>query len=85
MMPAARSRWPGEIGDPAGELLALAELSIAADYAGDHDDAVRLARQAGQVAAGIPGALARMCSYTLTIVLANAGTWPKPRASAWRA
>ena len=62
-----------QIGDPAGELLALADLSFDADYAGDHDEAVRLARQAGQITAGIPGGLARMCSYVLTIVLADAG------------
>jgi DNA-binding CsgD family transcriptional regulator len=62
-----------EIGDPAGELLALAELSLGAYYAGDHDEAVRLARQAGQVAAGIPGGLARTCSPVLTMVLAGAG------------
>ena len=62
-----------QIGDAAGELLALAELSFQADYAGDHDKAVRLARQAGQIAAGIPGGLARMCSYVLTSVLADAG------------
>ena len=62
-----------EIADPVGELLALAELSLAADYAGDYDDAVRLARQAGQIAAGIPGSLARMCSGVLSIVLADAG------------
>ena len=62
-----------EIGDPVGELLALAELSLDADYAGDYDDAVRLARQAGQAAAGVPGSLARMCSGVLTIVLADAG------------
>jgi len=62
-----------QIGDPAGELLALAELSFQADYAGDHDEAVRLARQAGQIAAGIPGGLARRCSYVLTSVLADAG------------
>ena len=62
-----------EIGDPVGELLALVELSLDADYAGDHDEAVRLARQAGQITAGIPGALARMCSSVLTIVLADAG------------
>ena len=62
-----------EIGDPAGELLALVELSLGADYAGDHDEAVRLARQAGQITAGIPGALARLCSSVLTIVLADAG------------
>ena len=70
-------------------MLALAELSLAADYAGDHDEAVRLARQAGQITAGIPGAIARMCSYVLTSVLIEAGdlaaaervcaaAWPGP-------
>jgi non-specific serine/threonine protein kinase len=62
-----------EIGDPAGELLALAELSLGAYYAGDHREAVRLARQAGQITAGIPGRLTRTCSYVLTMVLAAAG------------
>ena len=62
-----------EIGDPAGELLALVELSFEADYAGHYDEAVRLARQAGQIAAGVPGGLARRCSYVLTSVLADAG------------
>jgi hypothetical protein len=62
-----------EIGYPAGELVALMGLSFDADYAGDHAGAVRLARQAGQITAGIPGGLARMCSYVLTIVLADAG------------
>jgi predicted ATPase/DNA-binding CsgD family transcriptional regulator len=62
-----------EIGDPVAELRALVGLSLGAFYAGDHDEAVRLARQAGQIPAGIPGSLARMCSYVLTIVLAEAG------------
>jgi predicted ATPase/DNA-binding CsgD family transcriptional regulator/transcriptional regulator with XRE-family HTH domain len=62
-----------EIGYPAGELVALMDLSFDADYVGDHAGAVRLARQAGQITAGIPGGLARMCSYVLTIVLADAG------------
>ena len=62
-----------EIADPVGELLALAELSLAADAAGDYDDAVRLARQAVQITAGIPGYLARTCSGVLSIVLADAG------------
>jgi len=62
-----------EIGDPVGELLALVDLSFDADYGGDHDEAVRLARQAGQITAGIPGPLARTCSYVLTIVLTDAG------------
>jgi predicted ATPase len=43
-----------EIGDPAGELLALVDLSFDADYAGQHDEAVQLARQAGQITAGSP-------------------------------
>jgi DNA-binding CsgD family transcriptional regulator len=62
-----------QIGDPAGELLALVELSLEAYYAGDHDEAVLLARQAGQITAGIPGSLTRRCSYVLTTVLAGAG------------
>jgi predicted ATPase/transcriptional regulator with XRE-family HTH domain len=62
-----------QIGDPTGELLALIDLSFDADYAGRHDEAVRLARQAGQITAGIPGGLVRLCSYVLTGVLAGAG------------
>jgi predicted ATPase/DNA-binding CsgD family transcriptional regulator/DNA-binding XRE family transcriptional regulator len=62
-----------QIGDQAGELLALTELSFDAYYAGHHDEAVRLARQAEQVAAGIPGPLARRGSYVLITVLAGAG------------
>jgi DNA-binding CsgD family transcriptional regulator len=62
-----------QIADPAGELLALVDLSWDADYVGRHDEAVRLARQAGQITAGVPGSLARGCSYVLTAVLANAG------------
>jgi hypothetical protein len=58
---------------PVGEVLALNDLSFDAYYAGDHDEAVRLARQAGQVTAKIPGPLARTCSYMLTVVLAGAG------------
>jgi predicted ATPase/DNA-binding CsgD family transcriptional regulator len=61
-----------EIGAPAGELLALVELSLDAYYAGNHDEAVRLARQAGQIM-GIPGGLARGCSAVLTGVLVSAG------------
>ena len=62
-----------KIGNPGAELLALAALSLDADYAGDHDEAVRLARQAGQITAGVPGLLARLCSAVLTSVLADAG------------
>jgi non-specific serine/threonine protein kinase len=62
-----------EIGDPVGEGQALAELSLDATYVGDHDEAVRLARQAGQITAGIPGPFARTCSAVLAMVLTNAG------------
>ena len=62
-----------QIGDPAGELLALAELSFDAHHAGNHAEAVRLARQAERITAGISAALARLCSSALTIVLAGAG------------
>ena len=62
-----------EIGHPVGEVLALEELSFYAYYTGDHDEAVRLIRQAGQITVGIPGGLARLCSSVLTIVLADAG------------
>jgi predicted ATPase/class 3 adenylate cyclase/DNA-binding CsgD family transcriptional regulator len=62
-----------EIGYPFGELLALAGLSGAANFAGDHEDALQLTRQAAQIAAGISGSLARVCSYLLTGVLIGAG------------
>ena len=62
-----------EIGYRVGEVLALVALSWAVSYAGDHDDAVRLARQSAQVAVGIPGSLARACSFALTGVLISAG------------
>jgi predicted ATPase/DNA-binding CsgD family transcriptional regulator len=62
-----------ELAYPAGELLAGADLSLAALYAGDYGEAVRLARLAAQVTAGIPGSLARRCSFYLTIALIEAG------------
>jgi DNA-binding CsgD family transcriptional regulator/tetratricopeptide (TPR) repeat protein len=58
-----------ELGYPFGEALALGVLGIAAEGAGDLDEAERLARQAGQVSADISGTLARWCSYVLTWVL----------------
>jgi non-specific serine/threonine protein kinase len=69
-----------EIEYPVGEVLALVELSLET-YAGDHDEAVRLARQAGQITAGIPGALARLCSSVLTVVLAGAGDLAASRSA----
>jgi predicted ATPase/DNA-binding CsgD family transcriptional regulator len=62
-----------EVGYPAGEVMALGGLSFTTSYAGDHRSAVQLARQAAQIADGIPGVLARLCDYGLTVVLTEAG------------
>jgi hypothetical protein len=62
-----------EAGYPGGEARSPVSLSRAAMAADDRGSAVRLARQAGQITAGIPGALARLCSLLLTMVLAGAG------------
>ena len=62
-----------QVGYPVGELLGLAEFSWEANDTGDHDDAVQLARQAAQVTAGVPVALARSCGFLLTAVLTDAG------------
>ena len=62
-----------ELRYPAGEALALVDLSLAALYTGDLDSGVRLARQAEQITAGIPGWIVRTCSMTLTAVLTAAG------------
>jgi DNA-binding CsgD family transcriptional regulator len=62
-----------EIGYPRGEVEALGHLAIAAEYAGDLDGAVRLARQAGQITAGVPGLIARWCGWLLAEVLITAG------------
>ena len=62
-----------ELGYPAGEALALARLSLVASDADDLDSAVQLARQAEQIPADIPGWIARICSYIVTVVLIEAG------------
>jgi predicted ATPase/DNA-binding CsgD family transcriptional regulator len=62
-----------ELGDPAGEAMALMGLGLAAWYAGDIDDALQLCRQVRQVAADIPGWIARSCSDLLAAALAEAG------------
>jgi predicted ATPase len=61
-----------EIAYPLGQVLALAHLAFAAAYAGDLDGAVRLARQAGQITAGVPGSIARWCGYVLACALMEA-------------
>jgi predicted ATPase/DNA-binding CsgD family transcriptional regulator len=62
-----------EGGYPGLEAIALAFLGVAASLTGDRDGAVRLARQAQQIEAEIPGAIARVFSRILTVVLTEAG------------
>jgi predicted ATPase/DNA-binding CsgD family transcriptional regulator len=63
-----------ELGYPAGEALALANLSLGAYYAGDLADAVAWARQTQRIdLAGIPGWIARRCNDFLVLVLLQAG------------
>jgi hypothetical protein len=62
-----------ELAYPVGEALALAGLRGAATLAGDHDEAVRLARHAEPVTARIPGVLARLYNRALTGMLITAG------------
>jgi DNA-binding CsgD family transcriptional regulator/tetratricopeptide (TPR) repeat protein len=62
-----------EIGDPAGEAMALMGLGLVAWYASDIDDALQLYRQVRQIAADIPGWIARSCSDLLAAALAEAG------------
>ena len=61
-----------ELGYPFGQAFATNGLVIAAWYDGDLDDAVQLARQAGQIP-DIPGTAARLCGYLLAGALAEAG------------
>jgi predicted ATPase/DNA-binding CsgD family transcriptional regulator len=62
-----------QIGYQTGEIRALGRLSSTAAWSGDLDEAVRLAREGTQAAAGAPGAVARWCSYELTAALIDAG------------
>ena len=73
-MPAVPWPWPGKLGYPAGEAAALMQLSLAAYYAGDLENAVDWARQACRIdPAAIPGWVARTCGCMLTIALIEAG------------
>jgi predicted ATPase/DNA-binding NarL/FixJ family response regulator len=62
-----------EVGYPAGEAWALLVLSGTASAGGNPGEAVRLARQAGQVPGEIPGLLAGFCSWFLARALTEAG------------
>ena len=61
-----------ELGYPFGQVYATTGLVIAALYAGELDDAARLARQGGQIP-DIPRGAARVCGYLLAVILAEAG------------
>ena len=62
-----------ELGYPAGLVLALADLSVAALEAGDPGAALQLARQAEHIPAEVPGWIARRRSFTLSDALLEAG------------
>jgi DNA-binding NarL/FixJ family response regulator len=62
-----------ELGDPAGEALALVQGAIVALNAGDFDGGLQLASQAQQITAGIPGWIARGAGNILTAALIQAG------------
>jgi non-specific serine/threonine protein kinase len=62
-----------EVGYPVGEAVALSELSWEASYVGDFGEAVRVARQAVQIADGLPPLLARSGSFLLAGALTRAG------------
>jgi len=57
---------------PDGEAMALGGLSIATSYAGDREEAVRLARQAAGFG-DVSGAVARVCLSILVNMLLEAG------------
>ena len=62
-----------QVSYPAGEVLALLELTQAAMIIDDVGRAVRLAREAGQITAGIPSRADRARCDTLTCVLIAVG------------
>ena len=62
-----------ELGDPAGEAMALVEGAIVALNAGDVDGGLRLVRQAEQITADIPGWISRTVGNILTAALIEVG------------
>jgi predicted ATPase/DNA-binding CsgD family transcriptional regulator len=62
-----------ELGYPAGEGTAILALGLVAGYTDDMDAALQLTRQAEQIAAEIPGWIARTSSGMQTAVLTAAG------------
>jgi predicted ATPase/DNA-binding CsgD family transcriptional regulator len=70
-----------EIGYPRGEAAALGHLAIAAEHAGDLDNAVQLAQEAAQITSGVPGLIARGCGGLLAELLITAGDLPAAEAT----
>jgi len=70
-----------EVAFPLVEIEALGNMSLALAGAGDLDQAVRLARQAAQVTAGVPGLLARWANGVLAWMLIEAGDLAGARAA----
>jgi predicted ATPase/DNA-binding CsgD family transcriptional regulator/DNA-binding XRE family transcriptional regulator len=69
------------IGYPAGEALALANLSLGACYAEDLENAMACARQAQKVdPATVPGRIARWCNEVSALVKLEAGQIDPARA-----
>jgi DNA-binding CsgD family transcriptional regulator len=62
-----------ELSYPAGEALALADLSIVALVTDDLGEAVQLARQAQQISAGVPSWIGGWCSNNLSQLLTMTG------------
>ena len=62
-----------KLGYLAGEGTAILALGLVAGYTGDMDGALQLARRAEQIAARVPGWIARTASNMLTAVLTEAG------------
>ena len=63
-----------------GEAFALTQLSLAADYAGDHGAAMRYAVEAGRIdRSAMPDRLARRVALVLTIAQTDSGDIPSAR------
>jgi predicted ATPase/DNA-binding CsgD family transcriptional regulator len=71
-----------ELDYPAGEALALVDLSFAAQYAGDFEGALAWAQQAQRIdPAGIPGWAVRWCIAAATLALLETGEVAAARRS----
>ena len=70
------------LGYPAGEMVALTALGVAARYLGDIEQALEWHRQASQIdPAQVPGRRARECTVPWVVTLAAAGQMTAARRS----